>query len=113
MSGVVALGVIAFAIFCILGTLALVGFVLKILFWALLFPIRLAMKLVFGILGVGLAAIVGPILLLVAVVAVLAALAAAFVALVLPLLPVLLLLVLGWAIYRGSTGSSARGFAGS
>jgi hypothetical protein len=113
MSAFIALAVLAFAVFCILGTLALVGFVLKVLFWAVLFPIRLVFKLVFGIVGLGLAAFVGPILLLVAGIAVVGALAAAFIALVAPLLPLLLLAFLGWAIYRASTRSSASGFAGS
>ena len=113
MSGFVALAVIAAAVFCVLGTLALIGFVLKILFWVVLFPIRLAFKLVFGILGIGLAAIVAPVVLLIAGIAVIGALIAALLAIVAPLIPVILLVLVGWAIYRISRGSSVRGYAGS
>jgi hypothetical protein len=103
MSGVVALAVIAFAVFFILGTLALVGFLLKVLFWAVLFPIRLAFKLIFGLVGLTLGAILLPLVLLVAGIAVVGALVAALIALITPLLPVLLLLLVGWAIYRVSS----------
>jgi len=111
MSGLIALAVIALAVCCILTTLTLIGFVLKLLFWVVLFPIRLALKLVFGILGVGLAVIAAPIVLLIAGIAIFGALVAAVIAIVTPLLPVILLLLLGWAIYRISSRPSVSGFA--
>ena len=111
MSGLIALAVIAVAVCCVLATLTLIGFVLKLLFWVVLFPIRLALKLVFGIVGVGLAVIAAPIVLLVSGIAIFAALVAAVIAIVTPLLPVILLLLLGWAIYRISSRPSVSGFA--
>jgi hypothetical protein len=113
MSGAIALAVLAFAAFFILATIALLGFLVKVLFWAVLFPIRLALKLTFGLLGLALGAIVLPFVLLVAGIAVIGAIVAALFALLAPLLPVLLLVLVGWAIYRASSGSSVRGFAGS
>jgi hypothetical protein len=113
MSGFLALTFIAFALFCILGTVALVGFLVKILFWAVLFPIRLAFKLIFGLVGLTLGAVLLPFVLLVAGIALVGALVAALIALVTPLLPVILLGLVGWAIYRVSNRSSVRGFAGS
>jgi hypothetical protein len=103
MSGALAVAVIAFAGFFILGTIALVGLLLKILFWALLFPIRLAFKLMFGLIGLTLGAIFLPVLLLVAGIAVVGVLVAGLIALITPLLPVLLFLLVGWAIYRVSS----------
>lgn len=102
MSGVAALAIIAIAAFFILGAIALVGLVLKVLLWAVFFPIRLAFKLVFGLLGVALGAIVLPFVLLLAGIAVVVALVAGLIALITPLLPVILLLLVGWAIYRVS-----------
>ena len=112
MSGLIALAVIALAVCFLLGTLALIGFVLKFLFWVVLFPIRLVLKLVFGILGIGLAVVAAPVVFLIAGVAIFAALAAAIIAIVMPLLPVILLGLLGWAIYGMSTRPSVSGFAG-
>jgi hypothetical protein len=103
MSGFIALAVLAFAAFFILGTIALIGLVLKILFWAVFFPIRLALKLVFGLLGLGFAVVLMPIVVIVAAVAVIGALIAALFALLAPLFPVLLLGLVGWAIYRASS----------
>jgi hypothetical protein len=98
-----ALLVVGFAAFFILGTIALVGFFLKLLFWVVLFPIRLALKLVFGIVGFGLAALIAPVVFLVAAVAVIGAILAAIVALLAPLVPLLLVGLVGWLIYRAST----------
>ena len=103
MSGIIAVAVIACAAFFILGTLALIGFVLKILLWAILFPIRLVLKLVFGIVGFGLAAVLLPIIVIIGGIAVVGALVAALFEVIAPLLPVLLLGLLGWAIYRASS----------
>lgn len=113
MSGFLALTVIAFAVLCILGTMALLGFLLKVLFWAVLFPVRLAFKLTFGLVGLTLGALLMPFVLLLAGIAVVGALVAALIALITPLLPVVLLCLVGWAIYRVSARSSVRGFAGS
>src|SRR5688572_27927992 len=99
MSGFIALADIALAAFFILGTIALIGLVLKILFWAIFFPIRLALKLVFGLLGLGFAVVLMPIVVIVAGIAVIGALIAALFALLAPLVPVLLLGLVGWAIY--------------
>jgi hypothetical protein len=113
MSGLVAIAAIVFVALCIAGTVAVIVFVLKVLFWVVLFPIRLAFKLAFGILGVGFAAIVAPLVLVIGGIAIVGALLAALFAIVAPLLPVILLGLVGWAIYRASVGPSARGFAGS
>jgi hypothetical protein len=113
MSGFIALAVIACAVFFVLGTLALIGFILKVLFWAVFFPIRLAFKLIFGLLGLGLAVVLIPLVMIVAFIAIVGALLAALFAVVAPLLPVLLLGLVGWGIYRASTRSSVGGFAGS
>jgi hypothetical protein len=103
MSVVVAVALIAFAGFFILATFALVGLLLKLLFWAVLFPIRLAFKLLFGLVGLTLGAILLPFVLLVAGVAVVVALVAGLIALITPMLPVILFLLVGWAIYRVSS----------
>lgn len=102
----VALLVIGAAIFFVVATVAVIGFVLKLLFWVVLFPIRLALKLVFGIIGFGLAALLAPILFLVAGIAVIGAILAAIVALLAPLMPLLLVVLVGWLIYRASTNRS-------
>lgn len=99
----VALLVIGAAIFFVVATIAVIGFFLKLLFWIVLFPIRLALKLVFGIIGFGLAALLAPILFLVAGIAVIGAILAAVVALLAPLMPLLLVVFVGWLIYRAST----------
>jgi hypothetical protein len=103
MSEIVVLSFIAGAGLVTLGTIAIIGFVIKLLFWAVLFPIRLALKLVFGVLGIGLAALVLPIVFVIAGVAIVGAIVAALFAIVAPLLPVLLLCFVGWAIYRASS----------
>jgi hypothetical protein len=103
MSGFVALAVLAFAIFFIVAAFALVGFLLKILFWAVLFPIRLVFKLLFGLVGLTLGAVLLPFVLLVAGIAVIGALVAGLIALITPILPVLIFLFVGWAIYRVSS----------
>ncbi len=113
MSGFLALAVIASAVLFILGTVALVGFVLKVLFWALLFPLRLAFKLILGLVGLTLGALLIPFVLLIAGIAIIGALVAGLIALITPLLPVILLGLVGWAIYKVSSRPSARGFAGS
>lgn len=103
MEAFIVLAFIACAVLFIVGTLALIGFVLKILLWTVFFPIRIILKLVFGIIGFGLAALLLPIILVVAGIAVVGALIAAVFALLAPLLPVLLLGLVGWAIYRASS----------
>lgn len=107
MTTLLALLVIGVAVFFILGALALVGLVLKFLFWVVLFPIRLALKLVFGIVGFGLAALLAPILFVVVAIAAVGAILAAIAALLAPLLPLLLVGVVGWLIYRASTNHRA------
>ncbi len=99
----VALLVIGAAIFFVIATVAVIGFFLKLLFWVVLFPIRLALKLVFGIVGFGLAALLAPVLFLVVGVAIIGAVIAAILALLAPLLPLLLVALVGWLIYRAST----------
>jgi hypothetical protein len=111
MPELLALAVIAVGVVFLLGTIALIGFVLKVLFWAVLFPIRLAFKVIFGLGGLVLGAVLVPIVLVVVAVAVIGALIAGVIALVTPLLPVILLGLVGWAIYRASS-SSVRGYVG-
>ena len=113
MEALIALTAIGFVVLFIFGILALIGFVLKVLLWAVLFPIRLVLKLVFGLLGFGLAVLVVPVVVVVAGIALVGAIVAAIFALVAPLMPLLLVGLVGWAIYRISTGSSVRGFVGS
>lgn len=102
----VALLVIGAAIFFVIATVAVIGFFLKLLFWVVLFPIRLALKLVFGIVGFGLAALLAPLLFLVVGVAIVGTVIAAILALLAPLLPLLLVALVGWLIYRASTNST-------
>ena len=103
----VALLVIGAAIFFVVATIAVIGFFLKLLFWVVFFPIRLALKLVFGIVGFGLAAVLAPILFLVVAIAVVGAVLAAIAAALAPLLPLLLVGLVGWLIYRASTNHRA------
>jgi hypothetical protein len=99
----VALLVIGAAVFFVIAALAVVGFFLKLLFWVVFFPIRLLLKLTFGILGFGLAALLAPLLFVVLAVVVVGAILSAIVALLAPLLPLLLVGLVGWLIYRAST----------
>lgn len=69
--------------------------------WAVLFPIRLLFKLMFGLLGAIVSVLLVPILLLVVGVVAVAALAAAFIAALVPLLPLLAMALVAWAIYKG------------
>jgi hypothetical protein len=103
MGTLIALVVLAFTVAFIIGTLALVGFIIKAVFWIVFFPIRLLFKMVFWTIGAGLAALMLPIVLVVAAVAVIGSILAAVFALLAPLLPVALVALVGWAIYRGST----------
>jgi hypothetical protein len=98
-----ALVVLAVTIAFFVATLALVGFVIKAIFWIVFFPIRLLFKIVFWTIGAGLAALMIPILLVVAAVVVVGGILAAVFALLAPLLPVALVALVGWAIYRAST----------
>jgi hypothetical protein len=112
MSGLLAVAVIVSAVLFILGTVALVGFIVKVLLWALLFPLRLAFKLVFGLVGLTLGGLLIPIVLLVAGIGLIGALVVGLIALITPLLPVILLGLVGWAIYRISNREQT-GFVGS
>ena len=103
MGTLLALVILAFIAAFIIGTLALVGFIIKTIFWIVFFPIRFLFKLVFWTVGAGLAALMLPILLIVGVIAIIGSILAAVFALLAPLLPVALVALVGWAIYRGST----------
>ena len=97
------LAFLATAAFFILATLALIGLVLKVLFWVVFFPIRIVLKLTFGVLGLVFGVMLLPIVLVIAAVAVLGAIAAAIFAILAPLTPLLLLALVGWAISRASS----------
>jgi hypothetical protein len=103
MSGFLVLAIVALVGICVLAAIAIIGLVLKVLFWIVLFPIRLVLKLTFGLLGVALGAVLLPIVLVIAGIAILGAVLTALFAIVAPLLPVLLLALVGWAIYRASS----------
>jgi hypothetical protein len=99
----IALAAIAVTGFFLFLTLALVGFIIKMVFWVVFFPIRFLLKLVFWILGAGLAMLVLPILLVVGAIAIIGGIIAAVVSLLAPLLPIAIVALVGWGIYRAST----------
>lgn len=103
MTTLLALALLGVAGFVLLAILAVVGLVLKVLLWTVLFPLRLAFKLLFGLLGVALAVIAAPIAMFGGALLVIGIAAAGFFALILPLVPVLLVALAGWAIYRASS----------
>jgi hypothetical protein len=86
-----------------LTAVAFVGFLIKALLWAVFFPVRLILKLVFGTLGVVFGVLLVPIVAIVAGLAIAGALIAALVAIVAPLIPFVLLALVVWAIYKAST----------
>jgi hypothetical protein len=102
MGPLTALVALAVTIAFFVATLALVGFVLKAIFWIVFFPVRLLFKIVFWTIGAGLAALMIPILFIVAAVVIVGGILAAVFALLAPLLPVALVALVGWAIYRAS-----------
>jgi len=93
-----------------LSIAAVVGFVfflLRLVFWAVFFPFKLLLKLLWipigltlGAVGLAAGAIALPILFLVAGGVVVVGLLAALVALLLPAIPVILFGLLLWAIFR-------------
>jgi hypothetical protein len=103
MGTLIALTAFAVAGCFIFATLALVGLVIKTVLWIVFFPIRFLLKLVFGILGAGLAMLVLPLMVLVAGIAIIGGIIAALLSLLAPLLPIALVALVGWGIYRAST----------
>jgi hypothetical protein len=103
MGTLIALSAFAVAACFLFAVLALVGLVLKTILWIVFFPIRFVLKLVFWILGAGIAVLVLPLVLLVAGIAIIGALVAAILSLLAPLLPVAIVALVGWGIYRAST----------
>jgi hypothetical protein len=95
--------IVVTAFFCLFAVLAFVGFAVKAAFWLLFFPIRLLFKMIFGLLGAGLALLFAPLMLLFIGIVVIGVILTALVSLLAPLLPVALVALVGWAIYRGST----------
>jgi hypothetical protein len=103
MSTLIALTVFAVAGLFIFLTLALIGFVIKAILWMVFFPLRLVFKLLFWILGAGLAVVFLPILLVIVAVVVIGGILAALLSMLAPLLPVAIVALVGWGIYRAST----------
>ena len=103
MGTLIALSAFAVAACFVFVILALVGLVLKTIFWIVFFPIRFLLKLVFWILGVGLGVLVLPIVLIVGGIAIVGAILAAILSLLAPLLPIAIVALVGWGIYRAST----------
>lgn len=103
MEPLLALAALAVAACFVLFLLAVVGFVLKTVFWVVFFPIRLLLKLIGWVLGAGVAVLLLPFILLVAVVAIAGAILMAVLSILGPLLPVAVVALVGWAIYRAST----------
>ena len=93
-------------LFVALAATALVGLILKAVFWLLFLPFRLLFSLVFGLGGLLIGVVIAPVLLLAVGAALIVAILAALVALLLPLAPVILLALVGWAIYKGTTRPS-------
>ena len=83
-----------------------VAFLIKMVCWAILLPLRLLFKLTFGLGGLVIGAVLAPVLILLVVAAVVVALVAAILSALLPLLPIVLLGLVGWAIYRSAGGAS-------
>ncbi len=71
--------------------------------WLVLLPIKLLIRLAFGIGGALLGLLIAPLVMVVVGVALLVAFVTAVVALFVPLIPVVLLALLGWAIIRASS----------
>jgi hypothetical protein len=94
---------IAAAVLFGFAVLAVVGFLLKIVFWIIFFPIRLVLRLVFGVVGAVIAVALLPLILLVGAVAIVGAILAALFAIIAPLLPLAFVVLIGWVIYRAST----------
>ena len=103
MGTLIALSAFAVAACFVFAILAVVGFVLKTIFWIVFFPIRFLLKLVFWVLGVGLGVVLLPLVLVIAAVAVIGAILAAILGLLAPLLPVAIVALVGYGIYRAST----------
>lgn len=90
-----------FGALCLTGFL-LIGFLLKLVFWVVFLPFRILFKILFGVGGLLLGAVVAPLLVVVLGAGLVVAVVGALLAIVLPLLPVMLLAFVGWAIYRGT-----------
>lgn len=102
MGTLLTLAVLAAVALVVVAALAAVAFVIKTILWVALFPIRLLLKLIFGVLGAGLAAVFLPILVIGGVLLLVAAIVAALVGILAPILPIALVAFVGWMIYRAS-----------
>jgi len=76
----------------LLGAFAIIGTLLKLVFWLLLLPLRLAFGLVAGAVGI--------VALPLAVIGIALAAIVALAALLVPVLPLLVLAAIGWAIHK-------------
>lgn len=103
MGTLIALTAIAVTACFVFATLAVVGLVLKTILWLVFFPIRFVFKMVFWLIGAGIAMLLLPLILLVIGVVIIGGIIAAILSLLAPLLPVAIVALVGWAIYRAST----------
>jgi hypothetical protein len=86
----------AAAIVLVLGAVALLALVLKLVFWFVFLPIRLLFALLAGLAGLLVTIVAAPLALAAVIVAAVVALALV----VVPLLPLALVGLIGWALYR-------------
>ena len=89
----------AVAAMMVVGLLAVLGTILKLLFWIVLLPLRLVAGLLIGLFGLLVSLVAAPFVALAVGAGVFIALAV----LLVPMLPVLLLAIIGWAIYKATS----------
>ena len=80
----------------LLGAFAIIGTLLKLVFWLLLLPLRLAFGLVAGAVGI----VAGIVALPLAMIGIALAAIVALAALLVPVLPLLVLAAIGWATHK-------------
>jgi hypothetical protein len=91
-------GVAACLVIGVIG--AVIGTLVRLVFWVVTLPFRILFKIVFGLGGLLLGVLFAPFLLVIAVIGGVVALIGAVLSLLTPILPMLLLGLFGWAIYR-------------
>jgi hypothetical protein len=92
----------------VLGVVALPLLAIGGLLWLVTFPIRILLKLLFGLGGALIGLVLAPVIAVVVAIVVAVALVGAVLSLVAPLLPLVLLGFFAWAVYRlTSRGATA------
>jgi hypothetical protein len=104
---------LAVAGLCVAAVVGFVFFLIKMVLWVVLFPVRLLFKLLWlpfglaiGTVGLGLGALAIPLLLLLLGGVVIFGLIAAVIGLLIPAIPFVLLGLLLWSIFGGRTATA-------